>query len=172
VKRLQTRRVYEGRVINVRIDTLETRSGPHDYEIVEHRGAVVVLPMPSPSEIVLVRQWRAPLEAYTWEACAGSIDEGEAPEAAALRELREETGFRATSLRRLWAAYSAPGFCSELLHFFVADSWTVGETDFDAGEDIDIRTFALEDVRAMIERDELRDAKTQILVLWALATRR
>jgi ADP-ribose pyrophosphatase len=171
VKTLASRRVYDGRIINVRVDTIETPQGPHAYEVVEHSGAVVVVPMPSPDEIVLVRQYRVPLAAYTWECCAGGIDAGETPEAAALRELREETGFRAQSLRRLWAAYSAPGFCNELLHFFVAERWTAGETDFDAGEDITIRRFALDEVRAMIERDELRDAKTQIAVLWALGAR-
>jgi len=172
VKTLATRRIYDGPVVNLRVDTVETPTGPHDYEIVEHAGAVVVVPMPSPDEIVLVRQYRVPLGAYTWEACAGGMDPGETPEAAALRELREETGFRAASLRRLWAAYSAPGFCTELLHFFVAEQWTVGATDFDPNEDITIRTFALDEVYAMIERDELRDAKTQIAVLWALGARR
>jgi len=171
VKTLASRRIYEGRIVNVRVDTLETPHGPHDYEVVEHSGAVVVVPMPSPDEIVLVRQYRVPLGDYTWECCAGGIDPGETPEAAALRELREETGFRAESVRRLWAAYSAPGFCNELLHFFLAERWTTGATDFDAGEDITIQRFALDDVRAMIERDELRDAKTQIAVLWALGAR-
>lgn len=172
MKTIASRRMYEGRIINVRVDTIETPHGPHDYEIVEHSGAVVVLPMPSPDEIVLVRQYRVPLAAYTWECCAGGIDPGETPEQAALRELREETGFRAQELRRLWAAYSAPGFCNELLHFFVAERWTAGETDFDAGEDIAIRTFALDEVAAMMERDELRDAKTQIAVLWAIGAQR
>jgi ADP-ribose pyrophosphatase len=171
VKTLGTRRIYEGNILNLRIDTLATPHGPHDYEVVEHAGAVVVLPMPSPDEIVLVRQWRVPVGAYTWEACAGGIDPGETPAAAALRELREETGFRAESVRRLWSAFSAPGFCTELLHFFVAERWTTGPTDFDAGEEITIRTFALDEVRTLIERDELRDAKTQIGVFWALAAR-
>src|SRR5271154_4219125 len=121
---LSARRVYEGRVINLRVDTVATASGPHDYEVVEHRGAVVVALMPSPSEMLLVRQYRVPLGAYTWEACAGGIDAGETPEAAAMRELREETGYRATRIERLWSAYSAPGFCDELLHFFAVDAFT------------------------------------------------
>ena len=168
MKVVATKRIYEGRVVNLRVDTVETRSGTHQFEIVEHAGAVVVIAQPAPDEIVLVRQYRHPLGAMTWEVCAGGIDPGETPEAAAIRELREETGFRARAMRRLWSAYSAPGFCSELLHFYHTDTYDIGEPEPDAEEEIEIATFPLDRVRAMIERDELRDAKTQIAVLWAL----
>jgi len=168
VRVLESRRIYDGNVLNLRIDTVATARGTHKWEVVEHSGAVVVIAMPSPSEMVLVRQYRHPLEKLTWEVCAGGVDPGETPQDAALRELREETGFRARSLRRLWSAYSAPGFCSELLHFFVTDAWDVGATDFDPGEDIEIATFPVQRLREMMERDELPDAKTQISVLWAL----
>ncbi len=168
---LESRRIYDGHVLNLRVDTVNTSSGTHEWEVVEHSGAVVVIAMPSPEEMVLVRQYRHPLERETWEVCAGSMDPGESPEDAARRELREETGFRAKSIRRLWSAYSAPGFCSELLHFFVTDEWDTGETDFDPGEDITIATFPVSRLREMIERDELPDAKTQISVLWALTAR-
>ena len=165
---LESRRIYDGNVVNLRVDTVATNTGTHQWEVVEHGGAVVVIAMPSPEEMVLVRQYRHPLERQTWEVCAGSIDADESAPDAALRELREETGFRARSLRRLWSAYSAPGFCSELLHFFVTDDWEVGEPEPDAGEEIEIATFPVNRLREMIERDELPDAKTQISVLWAL----
>jgi ADP-ribose pyrophosphatase len=171
VRVLETRRIYDGHVVNLRVDTVTTGTGTHEWEVVEHGGAVVVIAMPSPAEMVLVHQYRHPLERKTWEVCAGGIDPGETPLDAALRELREETGFRARTMRRLWSAYSAPGFCSELLHFFVTDDWEVGATDFDPGEDIEIATFPVERLREMIERDELPDAKTQISVLWALTAR-
>jgi ADP-ribose pyrophosphatase len=171
VRVLESRRIYAGRVVNLRVDTVATASGPHELEVVEHGGAVVVIAMPSPTEMVLVQQYRHPLERKTWEVCAGGIDPGETPLEAAMRELREETGFRASRMRRLWSAYSAPGFCSELLHFFVTDEWEVGETDFDPGEDIEIATFSVAQLHEMIERDELPDAKTQISVLWALTAR-
>jgi ADP-ribose pyrophosphatase len=168
---LESRRIYDGHVLNLRVDTVVTTSGTHEWEVVEHSGAVVVIAMPSPDEMVLVRQYRHPLARMTWEVCAGGIDPGETPHDAALRELREETGFRASRMRSLWSAYSAPGFCSELLHFFVTDAWDVGATDFDPGEDIEIATFSIGRLREMIERDELPDAKTQISVLWALTAR-
>jgi ADP-ribose pyrophosphatase len=168
---ISTRRVFEGHVINVRVDTIATASGPHEYDVVEHRGAVVVAVLPSPREMLLVRQFRVPLGAYTWEVCAGGIEAGETPEAAAVRELREETGYRATRIERLWSAYSAPGFCDELLHFFAVDVFTQGEPEPDFGEEIETRVFTLDELDAMIRRDELRDAKTQIAVMWALGRR-
>jgi ADP-ribose pyrophosphatase len=166
---LESRRIYDGNVVNLRIDTVATAKGTHQYEVIEHSGAVVVMAQPSPEEMVLVKQYRHPLGHETWETCAGGIDPGETPHDAAVRELREETGFRARSMRRLWSAYSAPGFCSELLHFFVTDDWEAGEPEPDAGEDITIATFPIARLREMMERDELPDAKTQICVLWALS---
>ncbi len=168
---LESRRIYDGNVVNLRIDTVATGTGTHRWEVVEHSGAVVVIAQPERDEMVLVRQYRHPLEQQTWEVCAGGIDPGESPHDAAVRELREETGFRARSMRRLWSAYSAPGFCSELLHFFVTDDWEAGEPEPDASEDIEIATFPVSRLFEMIERDELPDAKTQISVLWALTAR-
>lgn len=168
---LASRRVYEGRVVNLRVDTLRTPRGEHSYEVVEHSGAVAVIVAPTPNELVLVRQYRAPLGVFTWEVCAGGIDPGEEPLHAAQRELREETGFRARSMRRLWSAYSAPGFCTELLHYFVTDDFERGATDFDEGEDIETRSFELDELHAMIRADRLPDAKTQIAVMWALTAR-
>lgn len=168
---LASRRIYEGRVVNLRVDTLSGPAGTHDVEIVEHGGAVVVIPFAAPDEIVLVRQYRHALGRQNWEVCAGGIDPGETPEEAALRELREETGFRARRLQRLWAAYSAPGFCTEVLHFFATDDYEIGEPENVGDEDIEIATFPLRRLGEMIARDELQDAKTQIAVLWALGRR-
>jgi ADP-ribose pyrophosphatase len=168
---IASRRVYEGRVVNLRVDTLRTPRGEHSYEVVEHSGAVAVIVSPTPDRFVLVRQYRAALAMHTWEVCAGGIDPGEEPEAAARRELREETGYRARTMRKLWTAYSAPGFCTELLHFFVTDDVERGATDFDAGEDIETRTFDLDELQSMLRNDQLPDAKTQIAVMWALIAR-
>lgn len=157
-----SKRIYEGRVLNLRVDQIASGERRFEAEIVEHREAVVIVALPKPGSVVLVGQYRYPLGRVLWEVPAGSMDEGESIEVAAARELREETGYRAEHLRRLWSAYSAPGFCNELLHFVVAEDLTLGVPDPDVDEEIEVRTFGVEQAWAMVERDELQDAKTQI----------
>jgi len=157
-----SRRVYDGRVVNLRVDQIESDGKHFEAEIVEHKEAVVIVALPKPGSIILVGQYRYPLGRVLWEVPAGSMDDGESVEDAAARELREETGYRAQHLRRLWSAYSAPGFCNELLHFVVAEELSLGVPDPDADEEIEVRGFGIEQAWAMVERDELPDAKTQI----------
>jgi ADP-ribose pyrophosphatase len=143
-----------------------------DVEVVEHAEAVVVIVRPRPDALVLVKQYRHPLGRDSWEVVAGGMDPGETPEEAAARELREETGYRAKHITRLWSGYSAPGFCDELLHFCLVDGYEIGDPDFDEGEEgMETAIFGLEELWAMIRRDELRDVKTQVSVLWALSGR-
>ena len=167
-KTIWSRSVYRGKVVNLRIEELEFESRRDVVEIVEHRGAVVIAAQPTRDTIVLVEQYRYPIGKRQWEAPAGTIDPNEGPDACAVRELREETGYSAKRIRRLWSAYSAPGFCTELLHFYGAEDLTLGERDPDTGEeDMVVKTFTLDEAWAMVERDELPDAKTQIAVAWA-----
>jgi ADP-ribose pyrophosphatase len=167
-KPLWSRYVYRGKVVSLRIEELEFPSRRAVVEVVEHRGAVVIAAQPTRDTIVLVEQYRYPLGKRQWEVPAGSLDPDEGPDACAARELREETGYTAKRMRRLWAAYSAPGFCTELLHFYAAEDLTPGEREPDIGEeDMVVKTFALDEAWAMVERDELRDAKTQIAIAWA-----
>jgi len=167
-KTLWSRSVYRGKVVSLRIEELEFASRRAVVEVVEHRGAVVIAAQPTRDSIVLVEQYRYPIGKRQWEAPAGSIDPDEGPDACAVRELREETGYTAKRIRRLWSAYSAPGFCTELLHFYAAEDLTPGEREPDTGEeDMVVKTFALDEAWAMVERDELPDAKTQIAIAWA-----
>jgi ADP-ribose pyrophosphatase len=171
---LASRRVYDGKVVNLRVDTLRgTNAKTHDVEVVEHAEAVVVIVRPRPSQMLLVRQYRHPLGRSNWEVVAGGMDPGESPEDAATRELREETGYHARRVHRLWSAFSAPGFCEELLHFCLVDGYAIGErTGFDAGEEeMEVGIFEIEELWRKIRADELPDAKSQIAVLWALSGR-
>ena len=170
---LGTRRVYDGKVVNLRVDTLRGGEGkPHDVEVVEHAQAVVVIVRPRPSEMLLVRQYRHPLARDNWEVVAGGMNPGESPEEAAARELLEETGYVAHRVTRLWSAFSAPGFCDELLHYCTVDGYDIGEPQRDEGEeDMQLGIFPIEELWRKIRADELPDNKTQVAVLWALSGR-
>ena len=164
-------RIYSGRVLNLRVDEIDRPrdGGVRKVEIVEHVGGVCVIARPKPSQIVLVKQYRAGAAQELWEVPAGMIDRGDAPLDTARRELVEETGYRAQSLRFLWSMYSSPGFCEERIHFFVADGLTAGEAEPEEDEQFELRTWEIEEAWALVERDELRDAKTQIALAWARA---
>jgi ADP-ribose pyrophosphatase len=163
-----TRRIYEGRVLNVRVDDVVLPNGRQSrFEIVEHNGGVCIIAQPQPDSIVLVRQYRPATGRSLLEVPAGKLELGEDPATCAKRELLEETGYRCERLRHLWSFYTAPGFCSELLHLFVAEGLTAGAPAPEADESIDVEVMRVADAWAMVERDELPDAKTQIALAWA-----
>jgi len=165
-----TRRVFEGRVINLRVDDVEYDNGARsNVEIVEHNGGVAIIVQPSADSIVLVRQLRPATGQELWEVPAGKLERGEDPLACATRELIEETGYRCRFMRRLWSFFTAPGFCNERLYLFVAEGLTAGEAAPEATEVLHLREFKLQEARAMVERDELPDAKTQIALAWCLS---
>jgi ADP-ribose pyrophosphatase len=168
---LGSKSIYEGRIVNLRLDEIEgVRGGKRrTIEVVEHPGGVAVIARPSRGDIVLVRQYRHPVGEELWEVPAGKIEHGEPPLETALRELIEETGYRAERMRFLWSMYSTPGFCSERIHFFVAVGLTAGVAKPEADEQFEVRTWSVEDAWRLVEADKLRDSKTQIALAWARA---
>lgn len=166
---LGTRRIFQGRILGVRVDDVVYPNGNRSsVEVVEHNGGVSIIAKPEATKIVLVRQFRPAIGRELWEVPAGKLEGGEDPAAAARRELREETGYRCATLRKLWTFYTAPGFCSELLHLYLAEDLTVGDPQPEADEVLNVKIFDVEEAWNMIERDEIPDAKTQIAVAWAL----
>lgn len=162
------RRVYEGRVVNLRVDEVDARrGGTRPFEVVEHGGGVVVIACPRPGAIVLVRQHRHAVGEDLWEAPAGMLEAGEAPASAAARELREETGYRAEALVPLFTSWATPGFCTERWHFFHAAGLRAGEADPDENEELEIRSWSIDEAWDLVAADQLRDAKTQIALAWA-----
>jgi ADP-ribose pyrophosphatase len=133
-------------------------------EVIRHPGSVVLLPVPAPGHVILIRQYRYTLDRYIWELPAGSLKVGEDPDAAAARECEEEIGLAPGRLERLQAFYPTPGFCDELMSFYrcselrppAADSSAQKDDD----EDIEPRTFTVEEVRRMIRVGEIVDLKT------------
>jgi ADP-ribose pyrophosphatase len=165
----KSERIYSGRVLNLRIDEIDALHGAkaRKVEVVEHQGGVVVIAQPARETIVLVRQYRHPTGQELWEVPAGMIERGEPPLETARRELIEETGYRAERLTFLWSIYTTPGFCEERIHFFVAEGLTPGEAAPEEDEAFEVREWPIEDAWRLVERDELRDAKTQIALAWA-----
>ena len=161
-------RIYSGRVVNLRVDEIDRLRGVgmRKVEVVEHAGGVGILACPSSNEIVLVKQHRHAVDADLWEIPAGMIERGEPPLETARRELLEETGYRAASLRFLFSMYSSPGFCNERIHFFVADGLTAGVAEPEDDEQFQLRIWPIDEALELVERDELRDAKTQIALTW------
>ena len=158
---ISSEEIYRGKVINVRKDTVRMENGKTaTRDVVEHAGAVAIVPVTDEGHIVLVRQFRLPAGKALLEVPAGSIDKNEAPEAAAQRELREETGQRAQTLRRLTGFYSAPGYSSEYIHVYLAEGLSEDRLDADDDEDVVVELHGLDEALAMIASGEIEDAKS------------
>jgi len=162
---LSSERVYEGKIINVRKDKVTTVSGTSYREIVEHPEAVVMLALKPDGKVIMEKQFRKPVEGVVFELPAGKIDEGEKPEAAAARELREESGYRADSIRYLTKLYTSVGFTDEVIYAYLCTGLTPGEPDLDEHEAIDIEEYDIGALLNMVMSGEITDAKTQVAVL-------
>ncbi|MGC8461534.1 MAG: NUDIX domain-containing protein [Candidatus Dormibacteria bacterium] len=161
---------FQGRLLTVVEDEAELADGTQTRrEIVLHRGAVAIIPILDDGRIVLVRQWRYPHGRPYWEVPAGTIDKGEAPDNTAHRELSEETGYDAASWRYLGEGPVSPGYSTEMIYFFLAQSLTPGEQHTDHDERLDVRAFTLEECEDLISSHDV-DIKT-IAALHLLRTR-
>lgn len=155
--------VFRGKVFNVERDHVRMPNGREvTLDVVRHSKSVVLVPMPEPGRVILVKQYRYAVNADLWELPAGSVDEGESPEDAARRECHEEIGLVPSTIVRLTALYPTPGYCDEQMVFFrlagLGEPDTAAQQDED--EDIEAKTFELRDAREMIRRGEIVDMKT------------
>lgn len=154
------RTIYEGRLLTIHEDDVSLVDGTQAHrEVVAHPGAVAIVAIDADNRVVLVRQWRHAVGRALWELPAGTRDPGEAPGLTAERELAEETGLRASSLRPLAAAPLTPGYSTEVMHFFLATGLSDGPTDRDADERMDVAHHSREAVAALIREGEV-DVKT------------
>lgn len=160
--------VYTGRKIRVAVDRLTADDGRIiRRDVVLHPGAVVVLPVLDRRHIVLLRNYRFIARETLWEAPAGTLEEGESPLAAAVRELAEETGYHAKRWRYHGFVYASPGVLSEKMHLFFALDLTAGSSHPEADEHLQPVILTLDQALGMIRSGEIHDAKTvAILLLW------
>jgi ADP-ribose pyrophosphatase len=159
--------VYEGRVFRLEVDRVLLPSGHRvSMDIVRHPGSVVLIPMPAPDQVILIRQYRYTIDRWIWELPAGSLAPGEEPAGGAARECEEEIGLVPGSVRRMRSFYPTPGFCDEEMIFFRCTDLQIppaGSTAHqDEDEDLEPRTFDVEEARRMVREGEIVDLKTAI----------
>jgi ADP-ribose pyrophosphatase len=157
--------VHTGRIIQVEIDMVKLPTGHTvDMEIVRHPGSVVLIPIPQPGSIILIRQYRYTIDQWLWELPAGSLKRNEDPDRAAARECEEEIGLVPGKLTRLRGYYPTPGFCDELMIYYRCEDLRPPAPDStarkDDDEEIEPRTFTLSEARALVESGEIVDLKT------------
>jgi ADP-ribose pyrophosphatase len=159
-QRIASKLVYQGRICNLRVD--EVKKGDHTVirEVVEHNGGVVIACQPEPGLVVLVKQYRYPLNRELIELPAGRLEKGEIPLDAAKRELKEETGYSASSWLDLCKMYSAPGFCDELLHVYRAQNVTLGDKMPDHDEETEVIVIPVKEAWQRVMSGQICDAKT------------
>jgi ADP-ribose pyrophosphatase len=166
---LKSEMIYEGPVFGLRRDQVIEPSGIRTVrEVITHPGSVVVLPILPDRRILLIRQYRHATRQYMWELVAGRIDAGEKPKEAALREMVEETGYRAKKLRVFLDVFPTPGFLEERMYILLAEGLTAGEATPEEDERIEAKAFTRKEVEKMIESNVIRDAKTIAGVLYYL----
>ncbi len=167
-KTMKSDKLYEGKLVNLRIDTVELPDKKYSKrEIIEHPGSVSILPITADNCVILVRQYRKAVERALLELPAGKIELNEEPGETARRELKEETGFSANKIEYLLEFYTSPGFTNEKVYIFLATQLTGGSTEFDDGEFIETEKIHIDDLMKMVDRGEILDSKTIIGIQFA-----
>ena len=160
--------MYEGLIVNVRRDVAEIQTGRRvPREVVEHPGGVAIVPVTDDGKILMVRQYRYPMEQELLEIPAGKLGFGEDPFDCAVRELREETGCTAGKIVSLGETYPSPGFCRETLHIYLALELRQGEMNLDEDELLSLEPHPIDDLLAKIMANDLPDAKSIVGIMKA-----
>ena len=168
-KTLSSERIYEGAIINLRRDKVTVQNGTSFREIVEHNGGAVLAAITPDGKMVMVRQFRKPAERVMLEVPAGKIDAGEEPETAAVRELKEETGYTAGKVVHMTSFYPSVGYSEEMLHLYLCTELTAGETCFDENEAIEIEEMDIGVLYRMVMDGKIQDGKSAIAILMVKA---
>ncbi|MBI2855284.1 MAG: NUDIX hydrolase [Chloroflexi bacterium] len=166
---IESRRIYSGKIIGVRVDTVTLpHGGTSQREIVEHGESVVAVPVDSQQRVLLVRQYRKAPEIALLEAPAGGLEEGESPEEGVRRELQEEIGLKPGTLHHIGGFWMTPGFCTEYMHAYIATDLQESDLPSDEDENIEVVPVPLSQVESLIRSGEIEDAKSIAVLLMAI----
>jgi len=160
-KTLSSKLIYDGRAVKLRVDTIQMPSGRETTrEIVEHRDCVAIVAVDDNDNILLVRQFRKPVEKELLEIPAGGIDAGEDPADAVRREMQEETGYLPQKVEKLDGFYSAPGYCTEYLYLYLATDLVPSQLHAEDTESISLVLVPVSEIRELLASDRIHDGKT------------
>jgi len=169
-KQLKTKRLYEGKILNLRIDEVEMSSGVQAVrEIVEHKPAVGVLAITENSSVLLVKQFRYAVGAEMLEICAGIVEDGESFCETAVRELQEELGYYPQELEEIARFYVSPGFCEEMIVLFAARDLRPSRLEHDEDEELSTVEILVSEIPNLLKSGTVKDGKTWAALVWFMA---
>lgn len=165
---LKSQSIFEGKILNLRMDVVNLPDGSEaSREVVEHKPAVVAVPVDSENNVILVRQYRYAVGQALLETPAGTVEESETPDEAVQRELQEEIGFFSRNCRALGGFWMSPGFCTEFMYAYLAKDLVPSKLPGDSDENIEIEHVPLLRVPKLIRVGEIQDAKSIAALLMA-----
>jgi ADP-ribose pyrophosphatase len=161
-KLIKSNFLFKGKVFDLKVDEIEYNSGNRGIrEVAVHPGGAVVVPVKDDGKIILVNQFRYPFQQKILELPAGKLELNEDPFICAVRELEEETGFKAGKVDKLGHIYTTPGFCTEILHIYLAKELIPGKHKREEGEHgMEVFEFSLDEIKEKIRKNEIVDSKT------------
>ncbi|EGQ3905821.1 NUDIX hydrolase [Staphylococcus pseudintermedius] len=162
-KTISKESIYKGKIIEVEKHKVSLPNNETAYrEVVKHNGAVAICALTPDQQVILVKQYRKALEQELLEIPAGKLEPGEDRESAAMRELEEETGYKAKKLTLIGEVYCTPGFSNEKISVYFADNLVEGKVNLDEDEFVEKVLYSLDDVKKAVEARTIEDAKTFI----------
>lgn len=159
---LDKKSIFKGKILlDVHLDKVMLPNGTEvRLECIKHPGAAAIVPFLAKNEIILIRQYRPVVDKYIWEIPAGTLHRGESPLKCARRELVEEIGYEAYSIKYLAHIYTTPGFTNECIYIYKATRLKKVKLNPDADEILSVRSFTVNKIRQMFKRNRIIDAKT------------
>ena len=157
---------FSGKIFDVKRNQIILDKKRTYFDLISHKGSVAVVPLLKNKKIILVKQFRYAIKKELFEIPAGLINKNESLVDCAYRELKEETGFKANKIKKLFQTFLAPGYSDELLTIFLASDLEKGEQSLDLDEFIEVKTFNFDEILNMIKNNEITDSKTISAILY------
>jgi ADP-ribose pyrophosphatase len=164
-KQISQKNLFTGQIFNLKLDDVVLpNSKISTREYVEHPGGVCVLAVDPDDNVIMIKQYRYPLQELIYELPAGKLNPGEDPMQCGFREFTEETGYIADKLELMCQIYPLPAYSTEILHLYLAHNLSLGQQNLDDNEFLQVEKIHISKVKDMIFKNEIKDAKTQIAI--------